>query len=130
LICNYKKYDYSSILFLFFPPFAIVCILNSIRGFKLKRKREKLKALEKTLCFYCGKEVETSSKAKTVYMNCGEIVHYCDLCQEHILFKDKVLQIEPCGHIFHKDELLEWTEKNDVCPRCGVKIEFVNFQPD
>lgn len=130
LIDNYKLYSVVGIIYLIIPPMGIIMIIKAIKGFSYSRKRKRQKALEKTLCYHCGKEVKILGKGKIVCMHCGELIHFCDLCQKHILFKEPSLQIEPCGHIFHKDELLEWTEKNDICPKCSVKIEFVDFQPD
>lgn len=130
LIDNYHIYGPAGIVYLIFPPLGLYLIISAILGYSLKKKRAKQKALKKSLCFNCGKGVEITTIVKTVCMHCGEFIHFCDLCQKHILFNEDVLQIEPCGHIFHKAELLEWTDKNNVCPKCAVKIEFIDFQPD
>ncbi|MCK5140851.1 MAG: hypothetical protein KAQ70_01540, partial [Candidatus Heimdallarchaeota archaeon] len=38
--------------------------------------------------------------------------------------------VEPCGHIFHRSELLDWSEENSVCPKCREKIELVDYEPE
>ena len=116
----------------FFPilPVWIYFFIEARKGIKLKRQRKKQKARMRLLCYHCGKEIEMLTAGKSVCMHCGELVHFCDLCQKHILFDDETMQIEPCGHLFHKEELLEWSEKNNICPKCSVKIEFIDFQPE
>lgn len=49
----------------------------------------------------------------------------CSICIEHFVDKEDVIKLE-CGHIFHKDCLLEWFNKkiytNLECPNCNYKI--------
>ena len=43
---------------------------------------------------------------------------------------EKVLKLEPCGHIFHNKELLKWIEDNKQCPKCKGTMNFVDVNPD
>ena len=63
-------------------------------------------------------------------MSCGEIIHFCDLCHTHIYSGAEILQLEPCGHIFHKGELLDWIDNNKVCPKCAAEVDFVDIEPE
>ena len=49
----------------------------------------------------------------------------CSICIEHFADKEDVIKLE-CGHIFHKDCILEWFNKkkytNLECPNCNFKI--------
>ena len=118
------------IVFLPFFPLWMMILYVSIKGGNLL-KESKLHA-ERTdnLCYYCGKNLGILTSKKPVCMHCGNLVHFCDLCQKYVLYDEVSLQIEPCGHIFHKQELILWFEKEKDCPKCGVSIEFVDFQPD
>jgi hypothetical protein len=135
LIGDYQEYLLSTIIAFIIPPLqpiAIYYFIRTIQSRKLKKKREENPKLYMNLCYHCGEELDdlNQDEGKSVCMHCGNLVHFCDLCDEYILFKQETLQIEPCGHIFHKKELLEWTEKNSVCPKCTIDIEFVDFKPE
>ena len=134
LIGDRDKYNfwfwYSFILLLPILPLWIYYLSKLIKGYRLESQRDKLFEPAKSLCYSCGKELAKLVGKKNVCMHCGEIIHFCNLCQKHILYNEDVLQIEPCGHIFHKAELLEWTEEKKICPKCSVNIEFIDFNPE
>ncbi len=111
-------------------PFWIIPLRFAIRGIKLRRKTDYTKRNNTKLCFYCQSEITEIPEGKGVCMGCGEIIHYCDLCQNHIFARDKILQLEPCGHIFHKGELLDWIDNNKVCPKCAAEVDFVDIEPE
>jgi len=111
-------------------PFWIVSIIHIIKGIKL-RKAINYKHSKKTkLCFYCQSVITEIPEGKGVCMTCGEMINFCDLWQKHIFSGDEILQLEPCGHIFHKGELLDWIDSNKVCPKCTAEVDFVDIEPE
>ncbi len=100
------------------------------KGIKLKKQRAIELKNKQNFCFYCKKEVSDLQKGKNICMSCGNPIHYCDLCQKHVFANEDTLQVEPCGHIFHRNELLDWSEENSVCPKCGEKVELVDYEPE
>ena len=94
------------------------------------RRAKKLVEKERKRCFYCNSAFSNLPVSKSVCMSCGEMIHYCDIYQTHIFHGDKILQLEPCGHIFHKNELLDWIDSNNVCPKCAEEVEFVDVKPE
>ena len=111
-------------------PVWIVSLRYAIRGIKLRRKADYTKRKKTKLCFYCQSEIAEIPEGKGVCMSCGEIIHFCDLCKMHIFSGDEILQLEPCGHIFHKSELLDWVDNNKVCPKCAAEVDFVDLEPE
>lgn len=111
-------------------PVWIVSLRYAIRGIKLRRKADYTKRKKTKLCFYCQSEIAEIPEGKGVCMSCGEIIHFCDLCKMHIFSGDEILQLEPCGHIFHKGELLDWVDNNKVCPKCAAEVDFVDLEPE
>jgi hypothetical protein len=45
----------------------------------------------------------------------------CPICIEEMKVGDKISKIKICSHIFHKDCIKPWIEKNFTCPLCRVK---------
>ncbi len=124
-------YNISAIfLYLLIPPLLPIPIYLVIKGRKLKKQREREIEEKKNLCFYCKKEVGKLQEGKNLCMSCGNPINFCDLCQKHVFANEKTLQVEPCGHIFHKSEFLDWSEENTVCPKCGDKVELVDYDPE
>jgi hypothetical protein len=122
-------------IFMFFLGFIVIPFwafyLNlALKGFKHRRELGNWKEKQPDYCFHCQAEITETPKGKGVCMSCGEIIHFCDICQEHIFHGDTILQLEPCGHIFHKNELLDWIDSNNICPKCAVEVEFVDVKPE
>lgn len=111
-------------------PFWITCIIHIVKGTKLRKAINYKQSKKIKLCFYCQSEIADIPEGKGVCMGCGEIIHFCDLCQKHIFSGDEILQLEPCGHIFHKGELLDWIDNNKVCPKCAAEVDFVDIEPE
>ena len=59
------------------------------------------------------------------YNNTLSTFNECSICIEHFVDKEDIIKLE-CGHIFHKDCILEWFNKkkytNLECPNCNFKI--------
>ncbi len=82
-------------------------------------------------CFYCKSKIDFSnSEDQIICMSCGNKIPFCDLCDDYIESEAEILQLEPCGHIFHKKELLEWVKSNKICSKCQVTMTFVDVSPD
>jgi len=125
------EYLVLAILFLFlFPPYTIYYLIKWKNGSKLRNLRNKEMEIKENLCFYCSVKIKELNDGKNICMSCGNIIPFCDLCQKHIFVDEITLQVEPCGHIFHRSEFLDWSEENSVCPKCGEKIELVDYDSD
>ena len=113
-----------------FPPFLPLFLYYWIKGEKLRKQRRIELESRKKLCFYCSNEIVDLKEGKNICMSCGNSIHFCDLCQKHIFANEEILQVEPCGHIFHRSEFLDWSEKKSICPKCGEKVELVDYEPE
>ncbi|NPD90319.1 MAG: hypothetical protein HGN29_16525 [Asgard group archaeon] len=105
-------------------PFAIM----SLRGFINFKEEKQRKLFEKNYCIYCGEELERPSDAgPLVCMRCGKKTPICGICNGRIEKEEEVFKATPCGHIFHRRELLDWLESNNICPVCKEKISEVDI---
>jgi hypothetical protein len=118
------------ILMIWFPPMWIPLLIFWRRSVKARKLWEEELESKQKLCYYCQANLESLKEEKNICMGCGNPVHYCDLCQNHIFSGEEILQVELCGHVFHKSELLDWSEVNKTCPKCGEKIELIDYSPE
>ena len=124
-------YPLSSVIALLFILGATAVFtfgIQSIFGFRFRKEDKKREKARIKNCFYCSMEMEVRSEEKAVCMSCGNQLPFCDLCHKYIEFKEEISQLEPCGHIFHKTELLDWTKENKTCPKCNAEIDFVDLK--
>ena len=136
--------DAPEIAAIFGPIFFVLALSLIFIGTRFSRLRNKIKeeesynkseSIEKKkdrfTCFFCGTLITLKSgEDPVVCMTCGNKLLYCDLCNNYISKNEKVLKLEPCGHIFHNKELLKWIEDNKQCPKCKGTMNFVDVNPD
>lgn len=46
----------------------------------------------------------------------------CAICCDSLAISQKILQIPPCGHIFHEKCALLWLTKHHTCPYCRYQL--------
>jgi len=46
----------------------------------------------------------------------------CTICLEPYINGEEISAAESCSHIFHKDCILEWLLKSDLCPCCRTQM--------
>jgi len=103
-------------LILFIAGIVSVIIRSSIIR-KLKQKR--------FYCFYCGYDITFSSKEGSLLCNsCGNKAVFCNLCSKNVNPNEQIAIIKPCNHIFHKNELLDFVEEENHCPKCKGDLEY------
>ena len=111
---------------IFFGP---IFIIRGIKGRNLSKTRGY--EFEKTIysCLFCDHEYKKRIYGgPTKCVNCGEESPFCDLCFNYIFSKHTVFQIQDCGHIFHKRELLDYLENKEICPKCRNQINSINLK--
>ena len=80
-------------------------------------------------CIFCNHEYDKRIfGAPTECQNCGKESPFCDICYEYIFSGKPVYQIQNCGHIFHKSDLLDYLENEEICPKCKQKISSVDLE--
>ncbi|MBY9001747.1 MAG: hypothetical protein KGD64_12590 [Candidatus Heimdallarchaeota archaeon] len=80
-------------------------------------------------CFHCGANNHLKDVDSLFCNTCGNKNLRCKICNEFIEKNDKVSQLEPCGHIFHRDHIAEWIIDQDYCPECFQKIGELDLDP-
>ena len=121
----------SWIFFVAFFPFiflGLISLVFSIGGFITKAKKNQEMAQRQYYCMFCGDNItKITSKGALVCMKCGNKTPFCNLCDRLINQHEDITIIKPCGHVFHRDELLDWAEENKNCPKCKGKIKELSF---
>lgn len=74
-------------------------------------------------CYKDCKERYKISKLTThkVESTDGLLLDECSICLECYVKKDKIVNLE-CDHIFHKECIKLWLNKNNSCPQCRENI--------
>ncbi|MHA1345358.1 MAG: RING finger domain-containing protein [Candidatus Heimdallarchaeaceae archaeon] len=126
-------YSDDDLWFLFVVMFPIIFlglifIGVSIGGFISKVRKNQELARRQTYCMFCGDNItDITSKGALVCMKCGNKTPFCNLCNKIINQYEDIVIIKPCGHVFHRVELLDWAEENKNCPKCKGKIKELSF---
>ena len=50
----------------------------------------------------------------------------CPICLDFFINKDNYI-ILPCLHTFHSNCIINWMNRNDICPLCKFKLSFSNI---
>ena len=50
------------------------------------------------------------------------IIKECSICLSDI-DKNSTIIVLPCNHIYHKNCIISWFNKNKTCPNCRISIE-------
>ena len=128
----YYSYDNSSLFFIVsFPLLLLGLILLGlgIGGFVNKASNDQDIAQRQYYCMFCGDNItEITSKGALMCMRCGNKTPFCNICNKIINQHEDITIIKPCGHVFHRDELLDWAEENKFCPKCNGKIKELSFE--
>lgn len=115
-----------AILFIFAIP-SLLYTYWSVKGRIEFRKEQQEEFREQYFCVFCGDELEKpGDEGPIVCMSCGKKTPVCGMCNNRIIGKDELYSIAPCGHNFHKRELLDWLDTNKTCPQCGdiiIKVD-------
>jgi hypothetical protein len=101
-------------------------ISRYIEGRKLAEERDFESKNRIYSCIYCDTEYnKLLYGVPTTCQNCGKESPFCDICSEYIYAGKPVYQLQDCGHIFHKKELIIYLENEEKCPKCKQKISSV-----
>lgn len=65
--------------------------------------------------------MEQAASQNCVYMGSKES-EMCAICIEDFKIGDKI-QILPCFHKFHSDEITKWFQKSPTCPLCKFEVK-------
>ncbi len=79
--------------------------------------------IKKISCFYCNAELtKPDDDGPIICLNCGKKTRSCEICKEYMITGDKLVQVISCGHVFHKNHILEWIKVKGICPICKERI--------
>jgi len=51
----------------------------------------------------------------------GEEERECVICLERMVVGEEVIRM-PCFHVYHKDCIIRWLDRNHFCPFCHFKL--------
>ena len=129
--------DENKLSLIFFPisvlvigiSFSLWAIVQGIKGRKLTKERVLESENITYSCIFCNHEYDKRIfGAPTICQNCGKESPFCDLCYDYIFSGKPVYQLQNCGHIFHKIDLLDYLENEEICPKCKQKISSIDLQ--
>ena len=117
--------------FMFIGPGILIGLVSgaiSLIGYDYRREDAEKKGKEERTCIHCGKEVyNPEDKGPVICMNCGKKTPICVICGKIISNNKEIYEMEPCGHMGHKLEILELLETKADCPLCGERIEKIDL---
>ncbi len=101
-------------------PFAVALSLGPVPGY-----------ITSVLGYIYRKQDKKNPPAKLEYSE-GESIPeednpICSICNKTLDLEEKHSEIEPCGHLFHREHLAKWISENEKCPTCDKPIEKVKF---
>ena len=109
-------------------PSAILFTVKAIRKSKITKQEKLLTSKKIWRCLYCQEDLEqTGDLDITTCQNCGNKIPICAMCNDSIFSEDKVYQLKPCNHLFHKVCMYEWIAENQKCPICEERIKEVSI---
>ncbi|MCG3259817.1 MAG: E3 ubiquitin protein ligase, partial [Candidatus Heimdallarchaeota archaeon] len=93
-----------------------------------------MKQDDELFCYFCNALLErVEDGGPLICLNCGKKTRKCEICMMYMVAKEELVQIIDCGHVFHKDHLIEWMKIKRICPICKQAIrvdsikEFYNW---
>jgi len=101
---------------------------NEHQSAKKKSWWRSLFSRNKTVEDESSEESEGSISALELHNDCsssrdnGDDRATCAICLAEYETGDLVISSKMCDHLFHRDCLLEWLDKNDKCPFCRVDM--------
>lgn len=78
--------------------------------------------LEPILIYPTDQEIDNSTTTLLFSEIENPLNTTCPIRSEEFVSTDQVLKINYCGHIFSKNELLQWFRRNHRCPICRYDI--------
>lgn len=109
--------------------FSLWLLVNAIKGRKLTKERGLESEIVTYSCVFCNHEYDKRIfGAPTKCQNCGKESPFCDICYDYIFSGEPVYQIQNCGHIFHKAELSDYLENEEICPKCKQKVKSIDLE--
>jgi len=112
-------------------PIGLFLIIQGLKGKKLKKQRNLISTTSSYSCMFCGHEYDKRIYGgPTICLNCGKESPFCDICYDYIFSGKPVYRLQDCGHIFHKTDLLDYLENNDICPKCKQQISSIDLMLD
>ncbi|NPD88603.1 MAG: hypothetical protein HGN29_07755 [Asgard group archaeon] len=110
-------------------PFSLYLFTQYLKGRQLVKSRSIESENIIYSCLFCNHEYENRIfGAPTICQKCGKESPFCDICYEYIFAGKPVYQIQNCGHIFHKTDLLDYLENEETCPKCKQEISSINLK--
>jgi len=74
-------------------------------------------------CYYCDALLErVDDGGPLICLNCGKKTRKCEICMKYMVANEELVQIIDCGHIFHRNHLIEWMKVKRICPTCKREI--------
>ncbi|GAB4841783.1 hypothetical protein Ancab_022507 [Ancistrocladus abbreviatus] len=81
-----------------------------------RNSRARMAAMEDT-----GTVPARRSAVEALEMVEAEAARECAICLEEMMGGSEVIRM-PCMHIYHRECIVKWMEKNHVCPLCRFKM--------
>ena len=79
---------------------------------------------EELFCYFCDALLEiVEDGGPLICLNCGKKTRKCEICMKYMVANDELVQIVDCGHVFHKNHLIEWMKVKEICPICKIELD-------
>ncbi len=105
---------------------------EQIRMDKVTNNQKRI--IKKISCYYCNAELtKPDDDGPIVCLNCGKKTRSCEICKKYMVAGEKLVQVISCGHVFHKDHILEWIKVKGICPICKERMNeesIINYYPN
>lgn len=117
---------YFVVFYLFYITFAMVMSIAYKRGefesFFLTSYTERVFAQSTEESSGLAKEAINRLPLYTLSQEEALMHSYCSICLDSLEAGELVRQLQPCGHLFHKNHIDEWISRKDTCPLCRSQV--------
>lgn len=125
----YSLIEFPILVFALGLAFGITLSIQGLKGRNLRKERDLESENIIYACIFCRYEYDKRIYgAPTICRSCGKESPFCDICYEYIFDGKSVYQIQNCGHVFHKSDLLDYLENEEICPKCKQKISSIDLE--
>lgn len=92
------------------------------------KNRAKYRHKFTTKRWFCGKHICQEMRVYKYEANHKHVYEECSICQEELRVEDTNIVTTMCGHRFHNQCIVKWTEKKPNCPMCRTGVYEYNHR--
>lgn len=127
---NVSEFEVAALLALKFTEAEIITINELAFGKNLSFKKmvEKGFSVDRIkVIFYLLNEKEArmffNDNLENIFLTILSASDICAICLDNFKVGTKVVRMKACGHMYHKECILEWFRKKYSCPTCNTDLK-------